>query len=133
MVETMLIRVSNSVVGIHTESELLGVLSGSGINIEAFTDQATSNASLQSRWYRTLIRRMRRWWTTGHFLDIEVLERLLQVNIGDMTFQEAHEKTGRILNITVTSSTSGGRGTSAPTSLNYITAPNVVSASSNYQ
>jgi TAG lipase/lysophosphatidylethanolamine acyltransferase len=121
-----------SVIGVHTESELLGVLSGNSINVEAFTNQATSTASSQSRWHQTLTRRVKRWWTTGHFLDIEVLDRLLQANIGDTTFEEAHKRTGRILNITVTTSTSG-RGGSAPTSLNYITAPNVVSPPSNHQ
>lgn len=109
------------VVGVHTDSELLGVLSGSSINVDAFTNRATSSDSTQSRWYQTLIRRLRRWWATGHFLDIEVLEKLLEANIGDLTFAEAHKKTGRILNITVTTNTS------APTALNYITAPYVVS------
>jgi TAG lipase/lysophosphatidylethanolamine acyltransferase len=121
-----------SVIGVHTESELLGVLSGSSINVEAFTNRTTSTASSQSHWHQTLTRRVKRWWTTGHFLDIEVLDRLLQANIGDMTFEEAHERTGRILNITVTTSTSGTGG-SAPTSLNYITAPNVASPPSKHQ
>jgi len=110
------------VIGVKRDSELLGALSGSRINVEAFTNQATGG-----RWYQTLIRRVRRWWRTGHFLDIEVLDRLLQANVGDMTFEEAHKRTGRILNITVTTSTCVEGGNSAPTALNHITASNVVS------
>ena len=42
--------------------------------------------------------------------------------MGDMTFEEAYKKTGRILNITVTSSIKHGEAIT----LNYITSPNVV-------
>ncbi|KAH7414045.1 acyl transferase/acyl hydrolase/lysophospholipase [Phaeosphaeria sp. MPI-PUGE-AT-0046c] len=111
-----------ALVCVHTEDELLDVLSGSGINVEAFTNRRDSNGAIQSRWYETLNRRVRRWWISGHFLDVDVLEELLKSNIGDLTFEEAYEKTKRVLNITV--STSGGGG--VPNLLNYITAPNVL-------
>ncbi|KAF2833160.1 hypothetical protein CC86DRAFT_399806 [Ophiobolus disseminans] len=109
-----------ALVGIHTEDELLDVLSGDGINVEAFTNRPHSSGN--SRWYETLSRRVNRWWTSGHFLDVDVLEDVLRANIGDMTFEEAYEKTKRVLNITVTTSGSGG----APNLLNYLTAPNVL-------
>jgi hypothetical protein len=35
-------------------------------------------------------------------MDINIWKDFLRDNIGDMTFQEAYDKTGRILNITVT-------------------------------
>lgn len=112
-----------ALVGVHTDSELLGVLSGDGINIEAFTDRSRSRGTWQSRWYSTLVRRLNRLRTTGHFLDVDVLEEVLHANIGDMTFQEAFERTGRVLNITV----STGGSDSAPELLNHINAPFVVS------
>lgn len=115
-----------ALVCVHTEDELLNVLSGSGINVEAFTNRRDSNGATQTRWYETLNRRVKRWWKSGHFLDVHVLEELLRTNIGDLTFEEAYEKTKRVLNITV--STSGGGG--VPNLLNYITAPNVVSMTS---
>jgi TAG lipase/lysophosphatidylethanolamine acyltransferase len=111
-----------ALVCVHTEDTLLNVLSGSGIKLEAFTSRRNSNGIAQSPWYETLNRRIKRWWKSGHFLDVHVLEELLRSNIGDVTFEEAYERTKRVLNITVT--TSGGGG--VPNLLNYITAPNVV-------
>ncbi|ETO31682.1 hypothetical protein RFI_05433 [Reticulomyxa filosa] len=64
----------------------------------------------------------RRFWRTGKLLDAMVLRDAIREDIGHATFLEAYEKTGRILNITVT-----GTDTNAmPRLLNYLTAPNVV-------
>jgi TAG lipase/lysophosphatidylethanolamine acyltransferase len=110
-----------ALVCVHTEDELVDVLSGEGINVDAFAHRVKANGFVQSKWYSTLIRRTKRWWKTGHFLDVEVLEELLKANIGDVTFQEAYDRTKRVLNITVTANGGG-----APTLLNYVTAPYVV-------
>jgi TAG lipase/lysophosphatidylethanolamine acyltransferase len=111
-----------ALVGVHTDDELLDVLTGKNINLTAFTNRPYRNGSVRTGWFGTLTRRVKRWWTEGHFLDVHVLEDLLRDNVGDMTFEEAYEKTRRVLNITVT--TSGGGG--VPNLLNYLTAPNVV-------
>ncbi|KAH7095680.1 acyl transferase/acyl hydrolase/lysophospholipase [Paraphoma chrysanthemicola] len=111
-----------ALVGVHTEEDLLQALSGSHINIEAFTKRSNANTDTQRGWTHTLLRRLKRWWATGHLLDVDVLEEVLKANIGDLTFEEAYEKTKRILNITV--NTSGGGG--VPSLLNYMTAPNVL-------
>jgi hypothetical protein len=111
-----------ALVCVHTEDELLDILTGDAINVKAFTNRRSRNGATQSRWYETLSRRIKRWWRVGHFLEVGVLEEVLRANIGDVTFEEAYEKTKRVLNITVT--TSGGGG--VPNLLNYITAPNVV-------
>jgi TAG lipase/lysophosphatidylethanolamine acyltransferase len=111
-----------ALVCVHTEDELLDILTGDAINVKAFTNRKNRRGAVQSPWYETLARRINRWWKVGHFLDVGVLEELLRANIGDVTFEEAYEKTKRVLNITVT--TSGGGG--VPNLLNYITAPNVV-------
>lgn len=57
---------------------------------------------------------------TGAFFDMKNLKRVLREWLGDITFREAHYKTGRILNICVSSV-----GSAEPRLLNYVTAPDV--------
>lgn len=54
--------------------------------------------------------------------DTEYFRECLRTNVGDFTFQEAFDRTGRILNIVVTPSNS----TDPPRLLNYLTAPHVL-------
>jgi TAG lipase / steryl ester hydrolase / phospholipase A2 / LPA acyltransferase len=54
--------------------------------------------------------------------DTEHFRECLKSNIGDFTFQEAFDRTGRILNITVTPTNSSD----PPRLLNYLTAPHVL-------
>lgn len=58
---------------------------------------------------------------SGFLMDINVLIRTLRENIGDLTFQEAYDRVGRIINISVTPSDN-----SEPLLLNFLTAPNVL-------
>ncbi|EGX92073.1 Patatin-like serine hydrolase, putative [Cordyceps militaris CM01] len=118
-----------SLVAIHTEEELPGVLNGDGIDLTAFTSRSNlsnglteSPQTFRSRW-NTLMRRLRRFSREGYFLDVSVLEDCVRANVGDLTFEEAYNYSKRILNITVATEGQGG----VPTLLNYITAPNVVS------
>jgi TAG lipase/steryl ester hydrolase/phospholipase A2/LPA acyltransferase len=61
---------------------------------------------------------------TGVLFDVDVFTAEMRKNLGgDITFLEAYNKTRRILNITVSSSTNF----EMPRLLNYLTAPNVVS------
>lgn len=69
------------------------------------------------------------WWSMvkhllrkGSVHDINHLQRYLRVLIGDLTFQEAYDRTGRILNVSVTAT--GQKNPSRM--LNYLTAPHVV-------
>ncbi|KAM3461658.1 hypothetical protein NHJ6243_004740 [Beauveria neobassiana] len=117
-----------SLVAIHTEDELPGVLNGDGIDLTAFTSRsnllntaAESPQTFGSRW-NTLMRRIRRFSREGYFLDVSVLEDCVRANVGDLTFEEAYNYSKRILNITVATEGQGG----VPTLLNYITAPNVL-------
>ena len=119
-----------SLVSIHTEEELPNVLNGEGIDLSAFEahGRQVSEDQKKGSWYRgtgweTLIRRAKRFWREGYFLDVRVLEECVKANVGDLTFEEAYNRSKRILNITV--ATEGKQG--VPTLLNYITAPNVVS------
>jgi TAG lipase / steryl ester hydrolase / phospholipase A2 / LPA acyltransferase len=64
-----------------------------------------------------------RIWTflrTGAFFEMENLKRVMRSWLGDITFREAHYKTGRIVNICVSSA-----GTGEPRLLNFVTAPDV--------
>jgi TAG lipase/lysophosphatidylethanolamine acyltransferase len=119
-----------ALVGIHTEDELPKFLSGESIDLSAFADKSRSsiaenghsdNVSFHS-WWDTLTRRTRRWLREGYFLDVTVLEECVRANVGDLTFEEAYNRTKRVLNITV--ATTGRSG--VPNLLNYLTAPNVV-------
>jgi predicted acylesterase/phospholipase RssA len=70
----------------------------------------------------SFLRKIFRYITRGVLFDIEVLKEFLRENIGDITFQEAFDKTGWILNITVT----GYKEHDNHRVLNYLTAPNVL-------
>ncbi|KAH9101798.1 hypothetical protein LEN26_013873 [Aphanomyces euteiches] len=63
-----------------------------------------------------------RFQDQGYFLDTARLKQNLRNNMGDYTFREAYDRTGRIINITVTPS----QTTDYPQLLNYLTAPNVL-------
>jgi predicted acylesterase/phospholipase RssA len=58
----------------------------------------------------------------GFIKEINVMGEFLRDNLDDITFQEAYDKTGRILNITVT----GYKTHEQDRLLNYLTSPNVV-------
>ncbi|KAF7951508.1 hypothetical protein EAE96_006815 [Botrytis aclada] len=110
-----------ALVGIHTEDELPRFLNGESIDLSAF---AGKERGLQgtSGWWDTLTRRVKRFYREGYFLDVKVLEDCVRANVGDLTFEEAYNKTKRVLNITVATSGKGG----VPNLLNYLTAPNVL-------
>lgn len=121
-----------ALVGVHPEEDLPRVLKGDGIDLSAFTskgqDPVGHNIQVQqSMWTRwaTLLRRVRRFRKEGYFLDVTVLEECIRTNIGDLTFEEAYNRSKRMLNITV--APAGQQG--IPTLLNHVTAPNVVSPS----
>jgi TAG lipase/steryl ester hydrolase/phospholipase A2/LPA acyltransferase len=70
----------------------------------------------------SLIAKVVRMFQTGGFFDISHLTRVMKGILGDMTFQEAYNRTRRILNIPVSTSSHF----ELPRLLNYITAPNVM-------
>lgn len=69
-----------------------------------------------------LINKAVRMLKTGVLFDISHLMRVMRGLLGDMTFQEAYNRTRRILNIPVSTSSLY----EAPRLLNYVTAPNVM-------
>ncbi|EEB07015.1 triacylglycerol lipase [Schizosaccharomyces japonicus yFS275] len=72
--------------------------------------------------YESMWTQLKRFLTRGSFLDIQYLTRVMKKLVGDFTFQEAWERSGYILNITV----SYEGLYDMPKLLNYITAPNVL-------
>lgn len=70
----------------------------------------------------SVMERIRRLLTKGAWIDISHLSRVMKDMLGDMTFQEAYNRTRRILNITVSSASVY----ELPRLLNYVTAPNVM-------
>lgn len=115
-----------ALVGVHTEDELLEFLTGDGIDLSAFTGGSNGEFKKSKMkddgWWATLVRRTQRFFREGYFLDISVLEECVRANVGDITFEEAYNRTKRVLNITVATTNPG----SVPNLLNYLTAPNVL-------
>ncbi|KAG9257824.1 uncharacterized protein F5Z01DRAFT_303374 [Emericellopsis atlantica] len=115
-----------ALVAIHTTEEMPAVLKGEGIDLSAFASVlsaagAAERKGLRSRW-DTLTRRVRRFVREGYFFDVKVLEDCVRANVGNLTFEEAYNRSKRVLNITVATGSHGG----VPTLLNYLTAPNVL-------
>ncbi|OTB05963.1 hypothetical protein M426DRAFT_121804 [Hypoxylon sp. CI-4A] len=118
-----------SLVAIHTEDELPRVLRGDGINLSAFEEHGQQWHSSHQDWtpfigasWDTVLRRVVRFCREGYFLDVKVLEECVKANVGDLTFEEAYNRSKRVLNITVAMAEQDG----IPALLNYITAPNVL-------
>lgn len=119
-----------ALVGVHTEDELLGVLTPEGIDLTAFIRDSNPRYGTSAKnhynfengsWIQTTIRRLNRLFKEGQLIDVAVLEQCVKSNVGEMTFEEAYKRSKRVLNITVPISSTG-----APTLLNYLTAPHVV-------
>jgi predicted acylesterase/phospholipase RssA len=70
--------------------------------------------------------RLKRWWRHGTMFDQDDwLRRVKFFTNGDMTFEEAYKKTGRVLCVTLSATTKKA----PPVLINHITAPNVTIAS----
>ncbi|OAL39900.1 hypothetical protein AYO20_00812 [Fonsecaea nubica] len=110
------------------DEDLIGVLEATNINLDAFLrSQERCAASGPVSWFNssflaTIKRRYQRYRTSHHVFDIDVLHECTRDNLGDITFEEAYAKTGRILNITIAMSEVAG----TPQLLNYLTAPHVL-------
>ncbi|KAK2761366.1 hypothetical protein FQN54_001888 [Arachnomyces sp. PD_36] len=103
-----------AVLCIHTDDEMPDIISefGNGDFSVFGPDQDEDNA----------LKKTARFLKTGSFFDISHLTRVMKELLGDMTFQEAYNRTRRILNICVSSAGLY----ELPRLLNYITAPNVL-------
>lgn len=99
---------------VQDEAGLESLFEGTKLDVSAFVKSGGVFASIFRKLYRFL--------RHGCLLDVKVLEQCARQNIGDITFKEAFQKSGRILNIIVQSK----RKQQVPVLLNYLTAPDVV-------
>jgi len=104
-----------AIAAVRTDEELTELFNNIPLDFLFFSKD---NASF----WTLLLRRIRRIMWTGVLLDTQVLVKSVKDNVGDYTFLEAYEKTGRILAISVL----GKETTTVPRLLNYLTAPNVL-------
>jgi len=103
-----------SVICTKKDEEVLDVLEkfAEG-DLSVFTDKDNPDS-----WFMHLSRAVR----YGAWHDNRHISRVMREQLGDLTFQEGFNRTGRILNITVSSKP----GLQLPPILNYMTAPNVI-------
>ena len=98
----------------RTDEEIPGTLSNlSYDDLAVFEEEGNEDS---------ILRKTARFLKHGSLFDISHLIRVLRELLGEMTFQEAYNRTRRILNICVSSASLY----ELPRLLNYVTAPNVV-------
>eukprot|EP00842_Homolaphlyctis_polyrhiza_P005765 jgi/Hompol1/618/HPOL_005364-RA len=97
----------------HTDENLIFAMNPNMMNLDVFERPAEQNNPFI---------KLLRLWRHGVLFDVQVFTDAMRQNLGDLTFLEAYNRTRRILNITVSSSTNY----EMPRILNYLTAPNVV-------
>lgn len=123
-----------ALVGSKTKEELPDFVCGDSLDLSALAERSNEAEKRISRygtfpaflwplnrlcnWLQVIIRRMRRLTESGLVLDPNALARCVEDNVGDMTFEEAYKKTGRILNIIISPPDDD-----VPSLMNYLTAP----------
>jgi TAG lipase / lysophosphatidylethanolamine acyltransferase len=116
-----------ALVCITTDENLPTILDATNINLDVFNHGPNKGHDVNESWFNssfieTIKRRYHRYRTSHHVFDIGVLNECTRVNLGDITFEEAYAKTGRVLNITIAMSPVAG----TPQLLNFLTAPKVL-------
>ncbi|KAI8922596.1 hypothetical protein BC831DRAFT_475066 [Entophlyctis helioformis] len=101
-----------SVVCTRTDAELPILMDPRFINLDVFERPEEQNNTFL---------KIARLLKHGVLFDVQVFTDAMRQNLGDVTFLEAFNRTRRVLNITVSSSTNY----EMPRLLNYLTAPNV--------
>ncbi len=103
-----------AIVGSSTDERMVEVLERfPSSNLAVFDPPGTGRMGWLKQRVYTLFR-------TGAFFEMENLKKVMKEWLGDITFQEAHYKTGRVVNICVSSA-----GSAEPRLLNFVTAPDV--------
>ncbi|KAF9166430.1 hypothetical protein DFQ26_007916 [Actinomortierella ambigua] len=105
-----------ALVCVKTDEELPSLFDEGGVDLRAFQKVGVRG---------NMSRKITRLMTQGYLIDINILQKCIEENVGDLTFDEAFKRTKRVLNITVPSS----RKSEGPQLLNYITSPNVLISS----
>ena len=119
-----------ALVCIHREQELAPFLNIESQILAAFEDVQQPASSDVLSWLfdpvlntlKKLEKSHQRYNQEGNVVGVDILERLVQNHVGDLTFQEAYNRTKRVLNITVYTP----EARDSPTLLNYLTARDVL-------
>ena len=114
---TFIGAIIGAMIATRTKEELLQeIFVQNTLNFGAF---ATKGGGFWGSLYRKSIRFLK----TGKLFDVKTLEEFIRDNIGDMTFREAYQKSGLVLNIVINPQDDIG---DSPVLLNHISAPDVV-------
>lgn len=111
-----------SILSVHTPEEVDELLA-EVLNKEfmIFSD-SEENRIKEKRSKQSVFVNVLRFLRTGNFFDSSYLIQTMKSFLGSLTFREAYNRTGRILNVTVSPASFHEQ----PRLLNYITAPNVL-------
>ncbi|GMH80040.1 hypothetical protein TL16_g08376 [Triparma laevis f. inornata] len=113
---------------IKTEEELLGHICVN--NISTDYKSTGEQGKLGIRWFPTMWKMAYLWVEKGLLVESEEFRRCCYFYYGDMTFEEAYEKTKKHVCITVSASRAASDGTGTQRLLlNHITTPHVTVAS----
>ncbi|KAG2523691.1 hypothetical protein JM16_005262 [Phytophthora kernoviae] len=119
-------------IGVRNDDEVLEFLSGETVNLNFLGVNITEQDRIDFapaflpkggfELVRDAFILLSRFLDKRYVLDTKTLRDCLRSTMGDYTFREAYDRTGRIINITVTPLNADDY----PQLLNYLTAPNVV-------
>lgn len=106
-----------SILCCHTNEEILELLTG--IAERQFSIFGKTDADANSSKLKVFLERISHFLKFGTFFDISGLQETMYNFVGDLTFREAYNRTGKILNITVSPASMHEQ----TRLLNYLTAP----------
>jgi len=86
----------------------------------------TVSTCLPERWFPPLHEQVLSFVQHGYLVKSSDFERTARAYYGDMTFEEGFRRSGRHVNISIASSTRGGRSEGQSVLLNHVTTPNVL-------
>ncbi|PJF16621.1 hypothetical protein PSACC_03618 [Paramicrosporidium saccamoebae] len=104
----------------HTDEEFPRLMKMEGINTHLLEEAVPEEQ--RGSWVYPWSKKIARLVSHGVIFDGKVLKKSLRQTIGDITFLEAYQKTNRVLNIAVSSTSMYDM----PRLLNYITSPDVL-------
>jgi len=104
------------VLAVNTDQEMLSDIIQRDIAVRYLPD----------RWFPPLPQLLYNSVVLGSLVDNDVFARCTRRYYGDTTFEEAYRKTGRVVNINISSSSQGGSGARTALLLNALTAPHVL-------
>lgn len=108
--------VVSALIGVRSDAELAQLFADIEAERVDFGDPFDTRGSA--------MRKVKRCLQKGVLMDIKKLEQVIRSQVGDVTFLEAYQRTGRIINMTVTPD--GASKEAIPILLNYLTSPDVL-------